>query len=46
MGFKIKEIPVEWLYVETRRVSPVKDSFDGLFDLLRIRRNIIQGKYN
>lgn len=45
LGFRIKEVPVEWLYVETRRVSPVKDSFDGLFDLLRIRRNIFKGKY-
>jgi glycosyltransferase involved in cell wall biosynthesis len=46
MGFKIKEVPVEWLYVETRRVSPIKDSFDGLFDLFRIRLNELKGFYN
>ena len=28
-GYKIKEVPVEWLYVETRRVSPIKDSLEG-----------------
>jgi hypothetical protein len=28
LGYKIKEVPVEWLYVETRRVSPIKDSVD------------------
>jgi len=44
-GFKIKEVPVTWLYVETRRVSPIKDSFEGLFDLLRIKLNSLSGKY-
>lgn len=45
-GFKIKEVPVDWLYVETRRVSPVKDSIDGFLDLLRIRKNILKGVYS
>ena len=43
--YKIKEVPVEWLYVETRRVSPVKDSIQGVEDLVRIKRNILSGKY-
>ena len=46
MGYKINEVPVEWLYVETRRVSPVKDSVEGLIDLFRIRFNKIKGIYN
>lgn len=46
MGYKIKEVPVEWLYVETRRVSPVKDSIDGLMDLFRIKKNALKGIYN
>lgn len=45
-GFKIAEVPVEWLYVETRRVNPIKDSFEGLFDLLRIKLDSFSGKYN
>ena len=45
-GYKIKEVPVDWLYVETRRVSPLKDSIDGLLDLVRIRRNIIKKIYS
>jgi dolichyl-phosphate beta-glucosyltransferase len=44
-GYKIKEVPVNWLYVETRRVSPLKDSIDGVVDLLRIRKNILKGVY-
>ena len=45
LGYKIKEVPVHWLYVETRRVSPIKDSIDGLTDLLKIRKNALAGKY-
>lgn len=44
--YKIKEVPVDWLYVETRRVSPIKDSVEGFFELFKIRRKIMSGKYN
>ena len=43
--YKIKEVPVEWLYVESRRVSPVKDSMEAVEDLLRIKLNSLSGKY-
>lgn len=46
MGFKIKEVPIKWLYVETRRVNPLKDSIEALIDLIRIRVNGIKGYYN
>lgn len=45
MGYKTKEVPVKWLYVETRRVNPLRDSIEGLRELLLIRRNEIIGKY-
>ncbi len=44
-GFKIKEVPVEWHYVETRRVSPIKDSWEGLMDIIHIRINAWKGEY-
>lgn len=44
-GYKIKEVPVEWLYVETRRVSPIRDSVEALEDLITIRLNSAKGKY-
>ena len=44
-GYKIKEVPIQWLHVETRRVNPVKDSIQGVLDLLRIKRNILTGIY-
>ena len=46
MGYKIKEVPVIWLYVETRRVNPVKDSVEGFIDLLRIKLKALKGEYN
>lgn len=46
MEYRIKEVPVEWLYVETRRVSPVNDSINGVLDLARISANKLSGKYH
>ena len=45
MGYKVKEVPVNWFYVETRRVSPVRDSIDGFIGLLKIRLNDLKGLY-
>ena len=45
LGYKIKEVPVEWHYVETRRVNPVIDSIQGLTDILKIRLNAWRGAY-
>jgi dolichyl-phosphate beta-glucosyltransferase len=44
-GLKIKEVPVEWHYVETRRVNPITDSLQGLMDIVRIRLNAWKGRY-
>jgi len=44
-GYKIKKVPVEWHYVETRRVNPITDSIQGLVDILRIRYNAWKGYY-
>jgi glycosyltransferase involved in cell wall biosynthesis len=46
MGLRIKEAPVNWLYVETRRVSPIKDSIEGVTDLLKIKKRILTKRYN
>ena len=45
MGYKIKEVPVDWLYVETRRVSPAKDSIAGVLDLIKIKIKDSKGEY-
>jgi hypothetical protein len=45
MGYNIKEVPVEWHYVETRRVNPIIDSIQGFSDILKIRINAWRGLY-
>lgn len=45
MHFRIKEVPVHWLYVESRRVSPLRDSVDGTLSLFKIRLNNMKGIY-
>lgn len=45
LGYKIKEVPVNWLYVETRRVNAIKDSIEALLDLIRIKINDLRGVY-
>lgn len=45
-GYKIKEVPVNWLFVESRRVSPIKDSIQGVIDLVKIKKNTMAGKYD
>lgn len=44
-GFKIAEVLVDWHHVGTERVQIIKDSIDGLKDILRIKWNDLRGKY-
>lgn len=46
LGYMVKEVPVNWLYVESRRVNPLKDSIEGLTDLVRIKIRDFQGVYD
>lgn len=46
LGLKIAEVPVEWHHQGTRRVHPIKDSWQGLRDLLRVRINAFAGRYS
>jgi len=43
--YKIKEVPINWLHVETRRVNPIRDSVTGVLDLVTIKKNIRAGIY-
>jgi glycosyltransferase involved in cell wall biosynthesis len=45
MGYKVAEVNVVWHHRETKRVNPIKDSWQGLTDLLRVRINALLGKY-
>jgi dolichyl-phosphate beta-glucosyltransferase len=45
-GYKIKEIPVDWFDSGESRLRPVKATFNTLRELIKIKTNIIKGKYN
>jgi len=44
-GFKIKEVPVSWHHVGTERVQIIKDSYDAVVDILKIRINDYLKRY-
>ena len=45
LGYKIKEVPVIWRHVETKNVNFLKDSFEALIDIGKIKINEIAGRY-
>ncbi|MFH1565833.1 MAG: dolichyl-phosphate beta-glucosyltransferase [bacterium] len=45
LGYKVKEVPVTWMYVKTERLSPIKDSFKMAIDVLKVRVNDLKGVY-
>lgn len=45
LGYKIKTVPVNWKFVETTRLHPLRDSLKMLRDVLRIRWNALRGEY-
>ena len=44
-GFVIKEVPVKWIDKMGSTVNPLTDSFQMLYDLIKIKYNGILGKY-
>lgn len=45
LGYKIKEVPVKWVYVDTTRLSPVSDSINMALDVFKVRINNLKGVY-
>ncbi|MCA9308650.1 MAG: glycosyltransferase [Patescibacteria group bacterium] len=45
LGYKSKELPVEWYYVPTTRFSFISNSYKMLLDVLKIRFTSLTGKY-
>ncbi len=45
-GVQIKEVPVEWRYGTETKVNPLKDSWRNFRDVMLVRWNDLQGKYN
>lgn len=45
LGYKVKEVSVNWNYKETVRVSAIHDSIEALVGMVRVRLNSLTGKY-
>jgi len=46
LKLRVAEVPVIWHHKEGTKVNPIKDSWEGLRDLIKVRINALQGKYN
>jgi glycosyltransferase involved in cell wall biosynthesis len=44
-GYRIAEVPVPWRYGTETKVSPVRDSWRNLCDVLRVRWYALRGRY-
>lgn len=45
LKLKVAEVKVAWHHQESERINPLRDSWEGLRDLIRVRINALQGKY-
>ena len=45
LGTKVAEVPVEWSHQEGTKVNPIKDSWEGFRDLIKVRINALLGRY-
>lgn len=45
LGLKVVEVPVTWHHKEGTKVNPIKDSWEGLRDLVKVRLNAFLGVY-
>jgi dolichyl-phosphate beta-glucosyltransferase len=44
-GYRIVEVPINWYYSPSSRISPIKDTFSMLRELLKVRLNDWRGIY-
>jgi glycosyltransferase involved in cell wall biosynthesis len=45
LKLKVAEVPVNWVHKDTERINPIRDSYEGLIDLFKVRLNALLGKY-
>jgi dolichyl-phosphate beta-glucosyltransferase len=45
LGYRVRQVPVDWRHVPQSRVDPVRDTLRMLADVLRVRLNDLRGKY-
>ncbi len=45
-GYRIKEIPITWRHVATRRVSPLEDAYRMFRQVMQVWLNRLRGRYD
>jgi dolichyl-phosphate beta-glucosyltransferase len=45
-GMQIVEVPISWYYADRSQVKPVQDTYNMLREVLKVRLNAWQGRYN
>ncbi len=45
LKLKVAEVKVDWHHKESERINPLRDSWEGLRDLIRVRVNALLGRY-
>lgn len=45
LGLKVVDVDVDWHHKEGTKVNPIKDSWEGLRDLFKVRINALLGRY-
>ncbi|MFQ5595887.1 MAG: dolichyl-phosphate beta-glucosyltransferase [Anaerolineae bacterium] len=46
LGYRVREVPVEWHYSNETKVNPLRDSWRNFRDVLTVRWNALTGEYN
>ena len=46
MGYKIKEVTVNWTYIDESKVNPLKDTIVNFMDVMKVKYNDIKGVYD
>ncbi len=46
LGLRISEVPVQWYYSAGSKVDPLRDSFQNLLDVIKVRLYDFQGRYD
>jgi dolichyl-phosphate beta-glucosyltransferase len=45
-GYRLVEVPINWYYSASSRISPLRDSINMLLEVLRVRLNDLRGVYS
>lgn len=45
-SYRLKIVPVTWTFGENSKVNPVRDTFNNLNDVLRVKWNDLRGRYD